>query len=292
MYRAAIAITLAEVLATTAAISQEVAYRDTNPAISPNGKYVAFYSDRSGNDDEYLLELETGQVRRLTDSPLDEYGPAWSPDSRFVYFYRGEQGRFEVFRVDIGEGSTAEQVTALGGYVGNPDISPSGREMLVSWNQGIAGNDYEVFVVDLETSALTQLTDNDANEYTPTWSPDGSMIAFNSNRDGEQFDVWVMEASGRKPRKLVDLHAHDYYTSWTPDGQWIAFFSGPDFDSFDAYKVHLKTGEVVRLTEGLGAGKVSFSSDGELMILGADHSEGGRLFRGKPDGTDLKLLLQ
>ena len=292
MHRVATTICLSLAVSATAAISQDVVYRDTNPAISPNGKYVAFYSDRSGNDDEYLLELETGQMRRLTDSPLDEYGPAWSPDSRFVYFYRGEQGRFEVFRVDIGEGSTAERVTALGGYVGNPDISPSGREMLVSWNQGIAGNDYEVFVVDLETSALTQLTDNDANEYTPTWSPDGSMIAFNSNREGEQFDVWVMEASGRNPRKLVDLHAHDYYTSWTPDGQWVAFFSGPDFDSFDAYKVHLETGEVVRLTEGLGAGKVSFSSDGEFMILGADHTEGGRLFRSKPDGTDLKLLLQ
>ena len=292
MNRAAIAITLAEVLIRTAASSQEVAYRDTNPAISPDGKYVAFYSDRSGNDDEYLLELETGRVRRLTDSPLDEYGPAWSPDSRFVYFYRGRQGRFEIFRVDIGEGSTAERVTALGGYVGNPDISPSGREMLVSWNQGITGNDYEVFVVDLETSALTQLTDNDADEYTPTWSPDGSMIAFNSNRDGEQFDVWVMEASGRNPRKLVDLHAHDYYTSWTPDGQWVAFFSGPDFDSFDAYKVRLETGEVVRLTEGMRAGKVSFSSDAEFMILGADHAEGGRLFRARPDGTDLELLLQ
>ena len=63
----AITITLTVVLVTTAAISQEVAYRDTNPAISPNGRYVAFYSDRSGNDDEYLLELETGQVRRPTD---------------------------------------------------------------------------------------------------------------------------------------------------------------------------------------------------------------------------------
>lgn len=268
-----------------------VAYNDSNPAISPDGRYVAFYSDRAGNNDEYFLDLESGEVRRLTDSPLEEYGPSWSPDGKYVYFYRGTNRRFEVFRISLEEGAKAEQVTALGGYVGNPQVSPDGREMLVSWNEGITGRDYEVFVINLESGAMTQLTDNDANEYTPIWSPDGTQIAFNSSRSGDQFDVYVMSAYGRDQRKIADLNPHDYYAAWTADGQWVAFFSGPDFDHFDAYKVHVETGEIVRLTEGMGTGKVSFSTDGTFMVFGADHPEGARLYRANPDGTNVEMLV-
>lgn len=270
--------------------AKEASYNDSNPAISPDGKYVAFYSDRSGNTDEYLLNLETGEVRQLTMSPLGEYGPGWSPDSYFIYFYRGRDGRFEVFKISVEEGAEAEQVTSLGGYVGNPDISPDGREMLVAWNEGVAGNDYEIFVIDLETGGLTQLTDNKSNEYTPTWSPDGSRIAFNSNREGQQFDIYVMDSSGRNQQKIADLNPHDYYTTWTPDGQWVAFFSGPDFENFDAYKVNVETGEIVQITNGMGAGKVSFSKDGAFMVYDANHPEGTRLYWGKPDGSGVRVL--
>lgn len=272
------------------ALAEEASYNNTNPAISPDGRYVAFYSDRNGSDDEFVLDLETGELRALSTSDLPEYGPTWSPDGQTVYFYGGENSRMEVFRVGLEEGARVEQVTGLGGYVSNPQVSPDGRELLFSWNEGVFGNDYEIFVMDLKTGALTQLTDNEANEYTAVWSPDGSKIAFNSSRNDNQFDVYIMDASGRNQQKVADLNPHDYYAEWTPDGQWVAFFSGPDFDHFDAYKANIETGEVVRLTEGMGTGKVSFCPDGSCLIFGADSPEGARLYISGPNGENPRLL--
>jgi TolB protein len=69
---------------------------------------------------------------------------------------------------------------------------------------------------------VRQLTDNDAWEAFPTWSPDGTRIAFNSGRDGDP-EVFVMNADGTQVRQLTDNDAVDGRPAWSPDGTRIAF---------------------------------------------------------------------
>ncbi len=91
----------------------------------------------------------------------------------------------------------------------------------------------------------TRLTDNDAADGVPAWSPDGQRIAFESDRDGD-FDIYVMNADGSGVTRLTDHDAPDALAAWSPDGQRIAFMSARDGD-FDIYVMNA-AGEPVATT--------------------------------------------
>jgi hypothetical protein len=82
----------------------------------------------------------------------------------------------------------------------------------------------EIWVLDLDTDSLLQLTHNNAVDWIPTWSGDGSRIAFTSNREGN-YDLWVMNADGNDQRPWITLPAWDEYARWSPEGAWLAFAS-------------------------------------------------------------------
>ena len=82
----------------------------------------------------------------------------------------------------------------------------------------------EIYSVTAGSSEWKNLTQNDASENWPEWSPDGRQIAYQSNLHGK-LDVWVMNADGSGSRRLTDDPAHDYLPAWSPDGTRITFAS-------------------------------------------------------------------
>ena len=100
-----------------------------------------------------------------------------------------------------------------------PDL-PGGR---IAFSRQINGND-EIFVMNSDGGAEVRLTDNDARDLEPEWSPDGAKIAFSSNRDSD-FDIYVMDADGQNLQQITNDPAQDSVPKWSPDGLHIAFFS-------------------------------------------------------------------
>lgn len=98
----------------------EPGYNAFDPAFSPDGKWLAFASDREGVVNIYLLELETGKVQNLTQSEFTDSHPTWSPDSQWLAFTRNLGGNEEIFVVSLAGGEAINLTHSPG-----PDLSPA-----------------------------------------------------------------------------------------------------------------------------------------------------------------------
>src|ERR1051326_8495680 len=105
------------------------------------------------------------------------------------------------------------------GSFGSPMPSPDGK--LVAFTGGVKRED--LYVVNSDGSDLRQLTDDDARDRAPAWSPDGSELAFYSNRQGS-YQIYVIKADGSGLRAITDVSRNTCaYPVWSPDGSRFAF---------------------------------------------------------------------
>src|ERR687890_278963 len=132
------------------------------------------------------------------------------------------------------DGTGMKQLTSASGS-GNPTFSPNGEKIAYAANYGAGTRG--IYVMNRSGNAKKALTDsNNVPEYGPTWSPDGTKIAFIrqervSTPEGQsdwQVDVWVMNADGSEQKKLTDDSNDEGAPTWSPDGTKIAFVDGPD----------------------------------------------------------------
>ena len=84
---------------------------DYEPVLSPGGDRVAFVSNRDGNDEIYVLELSSGAIARLTDSPTFDFDPAWSPDGSRLAFSSDRSGETEIYVMNA-DGSEPRRLTS------------------------------------------------------------------------------------------------------------------------------------------------------------------------------------
>jgi dipeptidyl aminopeptidase/acylaminoacyl peptidase len=203
---------------------------------SPDGKWVAYRDSTRGinEDDEIFIASADGkQHRNLTKHPANDWGPDWSPDGRTIAFNsdrdHGLGLRGYLVKPD---GSNLRRID-VDTWIEYPSWSPDGKKLAF---MGARGSNYELFVLDLETKNVTQLTDSPGHDSWPSWSPDGSTIAFSSVRDdcgfaaqeaecwrtgdiGEHFDVWTIRPDGTGLRRVTPEFGQ--FMTWSPDGRYL-----------------------------------------------------------------------
>ena len=134
-----------------------------------------------------------------------------------------------------------------------------------------------------------RLTDHDASDRSPSWSPDGQRIAFTSDRDGN-LGVYVMDADGANPRRLTDHDASDGYQSWSPDGRRIAFQSYRD-GNWEVYVMDADGGNSQRLTDhDASDGNPSWSPDGQRIAFTSDRDGNLEVYVMDADGRNPRRL--
>lgn len=168
----------------------EQAWDDINPACSPDGKKIAFASNRSGHWDLHILDLTTGQTRQVTNTPEFDASPSWSPDGRWLVYES---------------------------YLNDPVEDIANLELLI-------------IDASLENQEPIRLTNTSSAELSPTWSPNGRMIAYATLDKGAK-DIWLanLDLMDNRFQNLTSNIAYPaQHPSWSPDGEFLLWSANVD----------------------------------------------------------------
>ena len=197
------------------------------PAWSPDGTRLAFVSRRHiGDNAIYVMNAGGSGVARLTNYAGPEASPAWSPDGARIAFVRS--GR--CLNADCtSKGSGQLHVMNANGSGVRSLTNDPGSEGDPSWSPDgtrIAFvRESDIYVIDVNGGPEQRLT-NDQRSRSPAWSPDGARIALARKDQVGNLDIYVMNADGSGLTRLTTDPAEDASPSWSPDGTSIAFQSG------------------------------------------------------------------
>jgi TolB protein len=213
---------------------------DYAAAWSPNGRRLAFVSNRDGDPEIFVMNADGSGVRQLTRNgktasgmPIQDTVPAWSPDGlQLAFVSNRDGGEAEIYRMNA-DGTGQVRLTRTAAYVTDhtPSWSPSGHYIV--FNSDRAGYDnVEIYRMRANGSEVVRLTRTAAgiDDNAPRYSPDGRRILFSSTRSGNQHDLFTMNANGTG---VVRVGGHagldDVFPRWTENGRSIVYstFPGP-----------------------------------------------------------------
>ncbi|HUS17886.1 MAG TPA: S9 family peptidase, partial [Chloroflexia bacterium] len=212
------------------------AKRDGHPAWSPDGRWLAFTSSRSGHKEIWLIPTDGGEARRLTYTPHGAGNPSWAPDSRALAFTT-EVGAEDPAPHHHSFESEDEQKKRKEKEAKAKRESPLRHIRLQYKRDGEGlwqGRYTHIWVQALDEDGASdgpprQLTDGDYDDSPAVWSPDGQYLAFSSNRtmpDPDQVlvsDLFVVPAAGGTPQQLTSGKGPAHSPAWRPDGNALAY---------------------------------------------------------------------
>ncbi|HJZ75376.1 MAG TPA: S9 family peptidase [Vicinamibacterales bacterium] len=220
---------------------------ESNPRFSPDGKYLSFTSSRPGKakgNQVWLLDRRGGEAFQLTEVKGRLQGYEWSPDSKRLALTIGDPDPDADAPGNPAPGSAPAAGDSGGGRGKVPKPIVIDRYKYKQDVQGylLSGRHTYVYLFDLESKKLDRLTKGTADEAAPSWSPDGTRIAFMSNRapdpDREpSSELFVVDATPGATEKALSPETSRGgrgKPEWSPDGKRIAFLEG-DEKKYGAY---------------------------------------------------------
>jgi serine/threonine protein kinase len=225
---------------------------EESPAISPDGRSVAFTADVGGKRQVFVQFIAGGAPLQITHDAVDHESPRWSPDSSSIlYFSPAVSGTVQgnIWEISALGGVPQRVVNSLGGA----DVSPTdGRLGLFR----LAKEGIQLVTAPTDASKFDVVAEFPPATYYlyPRWSPDGRWIAFQRG-DSIRFDIFVAPATGGKPNQLTHDNNMMSGFAWLPDSTGIVYSSGRDstmpyLPTLDLWRVTLRDGSVRRVTSG------------------------------------------
>lgn len=256
--------------------------------LGPFDSRLAFISTRSGRFKElYVSNLDGSDLRQMTRNQTINLSPSWAPDARSLLFTSYKDGRPKLYEIDVVTGR--ERLVPTGpGMVMGASYSPDGREIAVT-RSGVKG-DSEILLVSPEGRIESRLTESQTINVSPSFSPNGSQLAFCSGRTGSP-QIYVVGTGGGQARRLTFKGSYNTQPVWSPKGDKIAYTGRVD-GRFQIFVVDANGGEPMQITSSRGDNTdPTWSPDGRYLIFSSTRAGKAQLYFSDARGIRQRQLI-
>jgi dipeptidyl aminopeptidase/acylaminoacyl peptidase len=225
---------------------------ESSPKFSPDGKFIAFLSNRKTADDQketktqiWLLPVDGGEAFKLTNAPEGVISYQWMPDGKNILYLTQET-------------------------LPKPEKEKKEKDKKLKFDATVVDKEKyrkEFYLVNVETKKEKRVFIGDYGVDQFDVSPDGKLVVYNTNYtgdidDGPKFDLWIFEIETGKSRQLTKRPGGERQPKWSPDGKLIAFIADLDpkftYSQEELFIVDPTTGQIKNLTESFDTGIVSY----------------------------------
>ena len=274
---------------------------NTHPRFSPNGKYLAFISKRSEKPQIWIMNIAGGGPWQFTHEKQGAGAFHWSPNSKTIAFLmkdpetdeeeKNKKEKRDVILVDKNfkyghiytkkfnsksDTSKAERITNGNYDITNFDWNPNGKNIAFShrpeptFNSGFVSGD--ISMVNLSNKKVKSLVTWEGVDSSPSFSPDGKLIAFTSNGGNREViglnDIFVIKTNGGKPRKLSETpnRGRVGIINWSTDSRHV-YIRDLDRTQSQLYKIGVQDKSIDALFDAEGfVSSIAISNDETKII--------------------------
>lgn len=217
----------------------------TNPSWAPDSQRLALSLENTRDEGDLgILDIQTGQVKRITSGLASDFSPSWSPDGQWIAFVRYDPdpslncGRLPLTGINNGDdrcnygslyiirpdGSDLQRLFEPVSF-SQPAWSPDSQWLaFLSFDTSFTYYSY-IFTLNIETGESELVAGEQRQNIHPAWSPDGKKLAFASRSIGENYDLYLWDTQEKITTQLTNTITQDYRPAWSWSGAHIAFIS-------------------------------------------------------------------
>jgi Tol biopolymer transport system component len=270
--------------------------------VSGSTQRILFESTRDGNPEVYSIRPDgTGETRLTNDAGTDQ-DAVWSPDGKQIAFRSTRDNPLGEIYVMNADGTEVVRLTNGSGFNGEPSWSKDGRQIVFTSTRDavnpaiFTADDQDLYVMNADGSGVIRLTDNNTNDQSPVFSPDGRSIAFTSERDHSgtliSGELYLMNADGTNVTRLTFQDGRVNHPSWDPHSRRLAFGISGSATGNGIYTLTLDILGFTRLTfdQTKRDDFPSWSADGSKLAFTSFRDDNDEIYVMNADGTEQTRL--
>jgi Tol biopolymer transport system component len=230
-----------------------------------------------------------GELTQLTAAGNGDNRATYMPDGKSLLFISSRSGRSQIWRMGAdGGGALLVQQSSANDF-GRVAPSPDGKQLCFSSDRD---GENAIHVMDLETAAVTRISDLAYWSFGPTWSSRG-LIAYFSRKGGNRINIWTVRPDGTDARQITDRPGESRQPWWSPDGRRLAYSADNGTGSFQLWLAAEDGSQSRAITRQGGWQQPFFSPDGREIAVSA-RLDGGvfRIVVINADGSGIRKIAQ
>jgi Tol biopolymer transport system component len=243
---------------------------------------IIFVSQRDGNSEIYMMNVDGSKQVNLTNNSKDDFAPVWSPNGQKLAFISDSYPNRNIYAMNA-SGTDLNKLTNVAVNYYKLIWSPDNNKVIFVAQDTSYPYNSQIYMANAASDGQINIS-NSKNAYDPVWSPDSKKIAFVTTRDGHD-QIYLMNADGSEQTNLSNNNTNNYNPVWSPDGKKIAFYSHRD-GNWGIYVMNVDGTGQVNLTNHDGDNyDPAWSPDGKKIAFYSHRDGNDEIYVMNVDGT-------